>query len=126
RDNALPSRFFAALSADTFIPRNNIILVGVLTLAGAFAVTYSSGAELLNFGALATFMGVNISCLVRYYVRAERKTIGNCLPPLLGFVVCLYLWVSLGNKAMRAGTIWLAAGLLYGAWRTDWFRKKPS
>jgi amino acid transporter len=117
RDNALPPKFFAAVSPRTFIPSNNIILVGVLTLVGAFAVTYALGAELLNFGALAAFMGVNIACLVHYYVRGERKVARDLLPPLLGFAVCLYLWVSLGPKAQRAGIAWLVAGVLYGTWR---------
>ena len=47
----------------------------------------------------------------------------NCLPPLLGFSVCLYLWLSLGWKAKMAGLCWLAAGVLYGAWRTSFFTK---
>jgi amino acid transporter len=118
RDNALPPKFFAAVSPRTFIPRNNIILVGILTLAGTFAVTYALGAELLNFGALAAFMGVNIACFAHYYLRAARKTVWNFLAPLLGFAVCLYLWLSLGRNAKIVGAIWLAAGLLYGAWRT--------
>jgi len=126
RDNALPPKFFAAVSPRTFIPRNNIILVGVLTLAGTFAVSYALGAELLNFGALAAFMGVNIACFAHYYLRAESKTIWNFIAPLLGFVVCLYLWLSLGRNAKIVGAIWLAAGLLYGAWRTRLHWRKGS
>jgi hypothetical protein len=84
---------------------------------------YDLGAEMLNFGALIAFMGVNASSLVRYYLRADRKTVGNLVPPLLGFAVCLYLWLSLGPTAKIAGLAWLSAGLLYGAWRTSWFRK---
>ena len=123
RDNAIPRRFFAAVNARTHIPSNNIILVGALTLAGSFLVTFSLGAELLNFGALIAFMGVNISSLVHYFLRAKRKTLGSFAVPLFGFVVCLYLWLSLGTKAKIAGLGWVAAGVLYGAWRTSWFRK---
>jgi amino acid transporter len=123
RDNAIPSRFFAAVNPRTHVPSNNIVLVGVVTLIGAFTLTYPLGAELLNFGALIAFMGVNASSFVRYFLRGERKTVWNFLPPLLGFVVCLYLWVSLGDKAKIAGMVWLTTGLLYGAWRTSWFRK---
>ncbi len=123
RDNAIPRRFFGVVHPRTRIPSNNIILVGVLTLIGAFSVSYSLGAELLNFGALIAFMGVNISSFIRYFVRSERKTLGGFLPPLLGFAVCAYLWLSLGHLARIAGIIWLSAGVLYGAWRTSWFRK---
>jgi putrescine importer len=123
RDKAIPSRFFAAVNPHTRVPSNNIILVGALTLIGAFTLTYSLGAELLNFGALIAFMGVNASAFVHYFLRGARKTLGNFLPPLLGFIVCFYLWYSLGPKAKIAGLCWLAAGVLYGAWRTSCFTK---
>jgi hypothetical protein len=66
---------------------------------------------------------VNVSSFVRYVLRAEHKQAGSLLVPLLGFVICLYLWLSLGTTAKWAGFIWLTIGLLYGAWRTSWFRK---
>lgn len=123
RDNAIPRRFFAAIHPRTRIPSNNIILVGVLTLVGAFTLTYSLGAELLNFGALIAFMGVNVSSFTRYFLRSRRKTVWGLIPPLLGFGVCLFLWLSLGWKAKIAGLCWLGAGVLYGAWRTSFFTK---
>jgi amino acid transporter len=123
RDNAIPASFFAKVHPRTRIPSNNIILVGVVTLIGAFTLTYSLGAQLLNFGALIAFMGVNASSFVRYFLRGKRRTFWNFLPPLLGFVVCGYLWLSLGWKAKIAGLCWLAAGVLYGAWRTAFFTK---
>jgi len=123
RDNAIPAKFFAAVNPRTRVPSNNILLVGGLTLIGAFALTYDLGAEMLNFGALIAFMGVNVSSFVRYFLRAQRKQWGSLLVPLLGFTVCLYLWVNLGTAAKRAGFVWLAIGVLYGAWRTSWFRK---
>ncbi len=123
RDNAIPRKFFAAVNPRTRIPSNNIILVGAVALIGAFVLSYPLGAELLNFGALVAFMGVNASAFVRYFLRAEHKRPGALILPLLGFAVCLYLWVSLGTKARIAGLVWLGAGVLYGAWRTSFFRK---
>jgi amino acid transporter len=107
----------------THVPSNNIILVGAVTLIGAFALTYDLGAEMLNFGALIAFMGVNVSSFVRYFLRAEHKRVGSLLVPFLGFAVCLYLWLSLGSVAKIAGLVWLALGVFYGACRTSWFRK---
>jgi amino acid transporter len=123
RDNAIPASFFAKINPRTRIPSNNIILVGIVALLGAFSMSYSFGAELLNFGALIAFMGVNGSAFVHYFLRSGRKTFWNFLPPLLGFSVCGYLWLSLGMKAKTAGLVWLACGVLYGAWRTSWFTK---
>jgi putrescine importer len=126
RDDAIPRRFFAAVHPRTRIPGNNILLVGVIALAGAFVLSYSLGAELLNFGALVAFMGVNASSFVRYFLRAQRRVWWNLLVPGLGFTVCLYLWLSLGWKAKIAGLCWLGAGVFYGAWRTAFFTKPLS
>ncbi len=123
RDNAIPRGFFGALDPRTRIPRNNILLVGGLVLVGAFVVNYQLGAELLNFGAFIGFMGVNLSALMRYFVRGERKTFLNLAPPLLGFLICFYIWLSLRTPAKCAGFAWLATGLLYGAYKTKWFTR---
>jgi purine-cytosine permease-like protein len=81
------------------------------------------GAQLLNFGALIAFMGVNASSFVHYFLRNEKKKFSYMIVPLLGFIVCFLLWMSLGYKAKIAGMSWLSLGLLYGAYRTSWFRK---
>jgi amino acid transporter len=122
RDNAIPSRFFGVVDARTQIPRNNILFVGALALLGALLLTYQEGAELLNFGAFIGFMGVNLAAFVRYFVRSSKRTVLDLLLPLLGFVICLYIWWSLRTPAKLAGSAWLAAGLIYGAWKTNGFR----
>jgi len=123
RDNAIPRKFFGAINPRTRIPSNNILLVGAITLAGAFCVSYALGCELLNFGALIAFMGVNLAALLHYYIRSGRRRFWNLLSPLAGFAVCAYLWCSLGRIAHLAGLAWLLTGVLYGAWRTSFFRK---
>jgi len=123
RDNAIPKKFFSKVNPRTRIPSNNIILVGVIVLIGAFTLTYPLGAQLLNFGALIAFMGVNASSFVHYFLKSDKKTFWRFVVPVLGFAVCLYLWLSLGIKAKIVGLCWLSAGVLYGAYKTSWFRK---
>ena len=123
RSNALPARFFAAVDDKHRIPRNNVILVGLIALAGAFLISYALGAEILNFGALTAYMGVNIAALVRYYIRAEERRAANLWPPLLGFAICLLLWLNLSAPAKLIGGTWMLLGILIGAWRTRGFRK---
>jgi putrescine importer len=77
---------------------------------------------MLNFGALIAFMGVNVAAFLRYYVRAEEKKLGYLLPPVLGFLICFGLWLNLSRPAMIVGSIWMAAGILFGAIRTKGFR----
>ena len=122
RSNALPKRFFGAIDPVRRIPRNNVLFVGAVSLAGAFLLDFDLGAQMLNFGALIAFMGVNAAALVRYYIREREKKLLNLLPPALGFVICLLLWLNLSRTAQIAGSIWMAAGIAFGAWKTRGFR----
>lgn len=99
-----------------------ILFVGVVALLGAFTLTYQLGAELLNFGAFIAFMGVNAAALVRYYVREPEKRLSHLLPPLLGFLICLFIWLNLRWQAKLAGAAWMLVGILYGAYKTRGFR----
>lgn len=123
RSNALPRGFFGAIDPRRNIPRNNVILVGVLALVGGLSLSYQLGAEMLNFGAFIAFMGVNLAALVRYWWRADTRRVGALVLPLLGFLVCFYLWLSLRWPAKVAGALWLGAGLIYGALKTRGFRR---
>jgi len=130
RSSALPKSFFGAVDPKRRVPRNNVIFVGVLALAGAFflpavagaATGYELGANLLNFGALIAFMGVNAAAFVRYYLREDKKKISNLLPPVLGFCICALLWWNLSTKARIFGAIWMLVGIAFGAWKTRGFR----
>ncbi len=124
RGNALPKSFFGAVDPRNRVPRNNVLLVGAIALVGAFTMTYALGAEMLNFGALIAFMGVNAAAFVRYYLRAKEKRWTHLFPPLLGFLICLFLWLHLGWRAKLAGGIWMTAGILYGAVKTRGFRSQ--
>ncbi len=122
RSNALPSSFFGAVDPKHRVPRNNVIFVGAIALIGSFFLTYGLGAEMLNFGALIAFMGVNAAAFVRYYVREPQKKLSNLLPPILGFVICLGLWWNLSRPAKVVGSIWMVLGVAYGVWKTRGFR----
>jgi putrescine importer len=121
RSSALPKSFFGAVDPKRHVPRNNVIFVGVVALIGAFIISYGLGAEMLNFGALIAFMGVNLAAFMRYFVRGEKK-IGNLVPPIAGFLICLLLWLNLSAPAKIAGVIWMGAGIAFGAWKTRGFR----
>jgi putrescine importer len=155
RSNALPKSFFGKLDGKHRIPKNNVLFVGGVALIGAFVLelvagyrtyihdahgldlgivlkilngdkAYGLGAEMLNFGALIAFMGVNAAAFVRYYIRAEQKKMINLIPPILGFLICLALWLNLSRPAMIVGSIWMAAGIGFGAWKTRGFRGQLS
>jgi hypothetical protein len=69
-------------------------------------------------------MGVNLSSLMHYYVRGRDRSLSHLVVPALGFLVCLYLWLSLSVVAKIAGGAWLLGGIAYGAWKTGGFRSQ--
>lgn len=123
RSNALPRGFFGAVDARHGIPRNNVLVIGAIAFAGALVMSYQLGAEMLNFGAFIAFMGVNLAAFTRYWVRSGDRRAVNFVLPIMGFLVCFYLWLSLRWPAKVAGGIWLAGGVLYGALQTGGFRR---
>jgi amino acid transporter len=134
RGNALPRSFFGVIEPRHRVPRNNIVLVGALALAGAavlefFAArlgggAYEIGAQALNFGALISFMGVNAANFVHQLRHSEARTPIALAVPVLGFLICAFLWFHLSRPAFLVGAVWMAAGIAYGAIRTRGFRSE--
>lgn len=126
KSNALPKSFFGQVDAKHQIPRNNVLFIGAIVLTGSFFLTYGRGIELLNFGALIAFMGVNAAAFVRYFVHGQKKTAVNFFPPLVGFFICMGLWWGLSVPAKILGTVWMALGIAFGVWKTRGFREPLS
>ena len=122
RSNAIPKKFFGAIHPKTHIPANNVMFVGAIALVGAFLITYDNGAELLNFGALIAFMGGNLASLTHYYIRGADRALWQLIPPVLGFLICLFIWIHLSHLALIVGSIWMVCGIAYGAVKTRGFR----
>jgi putrescine importer len=83
---------------------------------------YAVGAQALNFGAFIAFMGVNAASFVHYWWRGESRTWSHFLVPVLGFLICGFIWVHLSRAAMILGAVWMTTGIAYGAIRTRGFR----
>jgi amino acid transporter len=132
RGNALPRSFFGSLDPKSRIPRNNVIAVGIFALVGASALEYFSGklgggayeigAQAVNFGAFIAFMGVNAAAFIHYWLHAKQRKTIHFILPVLGFLICGFIWLNLGKTALVLGSVWMITGILYGAIRTRGFR----
>ena len=132
RGNALPSSFFGAIEPKHRIPRNNIMVVGALALVGAGILeffagrlgggAYEIGAQALNFGAFIGFMGVNAASFIHIWRDRKIRNLSSLVTPSLGFLICGFIWIHLSRPALLLGSVWMAAGIAYGAYRTRGFR----
>jgi amino acid transporter len=130
--NAIPKSFFGTVEPKHRVPRNGILLVGAFALTGAAVLeffsgttggsAYAVGAQALNFGAFISFMGVNAAAFTHYWWRGNQRSWSYLVVPMLGFVICGFIWLHLNRAAMVLGAIWMALGILYGALRTRGFR----
>ena len=132
RSDAIPKSFFGVIEPKRRIPRNNILAVGAFALAGAGVLeffanklgggAYEIGAQALNFGAFIAFMGVNAAAFVHYWLHGKVRTISGFLVPVLGFLICGFIWLNLSRPALILGAAWMIAGIAYGAIRTKGFK----
>lgn len=112
KDGALPKRFFGAVDPKSRIPRNNVLLIGAICLVGALIFSYELGTELLNYGALLAFMGVNVASMLRLWRHGGGRKWFPMLLSLGGFATCLCLWANLGWLALIVGSCWATVGIL--------------
>lgn len=129
RDNVLPRRFFAHLSAQRNTPSYNICLISVLAFLGALWLSYEQCAEVLNFGAFLSFMGVNLATLWQFFVVGqagqERRPMADLILPVIGFLFCGWIWWNLPRPAKLIGGSWFLLGIVYVTVKTRGFRARP-
>ncbi len=127
RDNVIPKKVFGHLGEKTAVPTYNVLIIGILALLGAALLNYEECARLINFGAFFAFMGVNVASMREYFFKDKNKTVrsflSNLVPPAIGFVICLIIWLNLPLKTFLIGGSWMLAGIIYLAISTKGFRK---
>ena len=134
RDNVLPRKFFGHVKPGTSTPTYNILLIGLLSFIGAVALNtsgsaYQQAAELLNFGAFLSFMGVNAAAFYQFGVlqkAGKRRVVIDIVFPVIGFIFCAVIWWNLNPLAKTIGGIWFVIGVIYLASKTKFFREAPA
>ena len=129
RDGVISRRVFAHVDPRFSTPVRGIYLMGALALVGSLTMRFQLVVELLNFGAFVGFILVNLSVIRHFYLRLRQRSgvqiLTNLVFPLLGAVVCSYIWWNLSLKARLAGFCWLGLGVIYLAVITRGFRVAP-
>jgi putrescine importer len=117
RDGKLPHAVFGYLHPRLRTPSYSMILMGTIALVAGLLLDLDKAAELVNFGACAGFMAVNLSVIGHYFFRRRERGAAALwkyfASPVIGFLVCFWIWLSVSPLAMKVGTVWTIAGIVY-------------
>jgi len=120
RDRALPfSGFLAKVDARFKTPANAIAFVAVLSLVLSLSVPIVVLLHLVNFGALASFLLLNLSVPLYFWLhRGERaRLLRHIVMPLCGFAIVGFIFTGFDRTTFLFGGAWLVAGLLMATFR---------
>ncbi len=128
RDRVISHTLFGYIHPKFKTPVFNIVLVGIFAVSGLF-VDLVTATSFINFGALVAFTFVNLSVISHYFIRNQRRSgpdiIRFLLVPLIGACFTLWLWTNLDSHSFTLGCIWIAIGVIYLAYLTKLFTRRP-
>ena len=117
RDRALPcGGFLAKVDARFKTPANAILIVAAISLVLSLSVPIVVLLHLVNFGALTSFLLLNLSVPVYFWLhRGERaRPLRRLVLPLCGFAIVVFIFTGFDRTTFLFGAAWLVVGLLVG------------
>ncbi|SDI58338.1 Amino acid transporter [Arthrobacter cupressi] len=127
RDGLLP-RPFGKLHPRFGTPVLAAVTVSAVSLL-ALVLSLEMAATMISFGALFAFSMVNLSVIKHFFwdgkLRGAAGVLNYLLMPFIGFALTIWLWTSLAPNSFIVGLCWMAAGVVFLAFRTKGFRQAP-
>lgn len=126
RDGVLPRGIFARLHKTFRTPYLTTIIVGIVSLV-ALVLSLDLASSLISFGALIAFTFVNLSVIKHYAIDQKRRSgydaVKYIVAPIIGVILCIWLWTSLSGMTWIFGASWVVLGAIYLAIITRGFRR---
>ncbi len=116
RDRQLP-RVLARVHPRYHTPYMGMLVTAALSLGVALFMKnrLDDLASIVNFGALSGFLFLHVSVLAYFGMRRRSLSwIQHWIVPLCGIVVVLAVFSGMSALAVKVGSAWAAAGLVYG------------
>jgi amino acid transporter len=116
RDRQLP-RVLSRVHPRYHTPYVGMLVTAVLSLAVALYMKnrLDDLASIVNFGALSGFLFLHVSVIAFFGLKqGGAQWIRHRLVPVCGIVVVLAVFSGMSALAVKVGSAWLCAGLVYG------------
>ncbi|QQE81065.1 APC family permease [Alicyclobacillus sp. SO9] len=125
RDRMLP-KFLSKVHTKYKTPYASTLLVGAVSIIVSLVMTIGNLSRLVNFGALTTFMALNLTVMIYFMGKKKSKHWWkHLIMPLVGFFILLYVWLNFDKLTFYLGTSWFVVGLIVLGIATKGFRSMP-
>ncbi|WP_270165812.1 APC family permease [Paenibacillus sp. SYP-B4298] len=130
RDKLLPgSSLLSKVHPKYKTPANATIFVGSVSVLVALFMSLDLLAKLVNFGAMTTYMLLNLSVVTHFFWRKKHRDLKGfiryLLCPLIGFGVIAFIWSGFDSTTYLIGFAWMAIGVVLGAIRSKGYKEVP-
>ncbi len=113
RDGVLARSLFGKINVRFKTPVRTIIFMSVITFMGGLFISVGTLSEVVSFGALIAFLGVNASVIIHFHIINKKGKWHHIVFPLLGIIVTGYVLVGMSPVAKIMGLSWIAIGIAY-------------
>lgn len=130
RDNAIPfSGFFGKINTKTKTPLNGILFIYILSLFVAFLLSLEFLTRLVNFGAMSTYLMLNLTVPYYFLFKKGLKGVKNYLTcgllPCIGAAIIVFIFTGFDGTTYLVGLSWLAIGIIVLCTRLKHFKENP-
>ena len=102
---------------------------GWALLACTIIFTDEQLTKLVNFGAISSFMMLNLAVIWFFFVKEQRRSgmdlVNYLVYPLAGTLILLYVWSGFDHLTQILGFSWLAVGIVFGYIKSKGYKEVP-
>ena len=131
RDKLLPgSKYWVKIHPKFQTPVNAVLLVAVVSIVAAISIPLSIQIRLINFGALTSFMMLNLTVAIYFFFKKKKRGLKNVINylvfPLAGFLVVAYVWSGFDTITYVLGSLWALIGVIIGYVKSNGYKNDIS
>ena len=129
RDGVIP-RVFAKIHPKYQTPYVGTFIIGGISCIIPLILSMSQLVRLVNFGALSSFILLNIAVFLFFFIKEKRRnTFGDIVKflicPICGVAILLFVFSGFERLTYIIGLIWMAVGIIIGAIKSKGYKEVP-
>jgi amino acid transporter len=129
RDGVIP-KIFAKIHPKYQTPFFGTLVVGVISCILPLVLTMSQLVRLVNFGALSSFIFLNVAVFIFFFIKEKRRnSFGDIVKflicPICGVAILLFVFSGFESLTYIIGFSWLVIGVIIGAIKSKGYKEVP-